>query len=142
MLHCMYITCLVYYTRWTGYLTRLAEKRDAYGALVGQPRGKKQLGRLKCKWKGNSKWTLKKEYNKGARTGLLWVSTCSSGGLIMNCMFQRKAHNVLHSSATVRHLAVRRRLRPAPLGAPRLAPLRVRQLELLAPALVPQTHDL
>jgi hypothetical protein len=142
MLHCMYITCLVYYTRWTGYLTRLAEKKDAYGALVGKPGGKKPLGRLKCKWKDNSKWTLKKECNEGARTGLLWVSTCSSGGPVTNCRFPRKAHNVLHSSATSKHLAVGRCLRPTPLGAPGLAPLRVRQLKLLAPALVPQTHDL
>lgn len=91
MLHCMYITYLVYYTRWTGYLTRLVEKRDAYGTLVGKPRGKRQLWRLKRKWKDNSKWTLKKEHNDGARTGLLWVSTCTSGGLIMNCRFPRKA---------------------------------------------------
>jgi len=88
----MYITSVVYYTRWTGYLTRLAEKRDAYGALVGQPGGKKPLGRFKCKWKDNSKWTLKKEYSEGARTGLLWVRACSSGGLIMNCRFPRKSH--------------------------------------------------
>jgi len=91
MLHCMYITYLVNYTRWTEYLTRLAEKRDAYGALVGRLGGKRPFGRLKRKWKDNSKWTLKKEYSEGARSELLCVSTCASGGLIMNCRFPRKA---------------------------------------------------
>ena len=125
-------------------MTRLAEERciDAYGALVGKLGGKKPLGRLKRKWKDNSKWTSKKEYNEGARTSLLLLGTCSSGRLAMNCRFPHKAHNVLHSSAISRHLAVGRCLRSAPLRAPGLAPFCVRQLKLLAPALVPQTHDL
>ena len=72
-------------------MTRLAEKRDAYGALVEKLGGKGPLGRLKRKWKDNSKWTLKKEYNEGAGTGLLWVRPCASGGLIMNCRFPLKA---------------------------------------------------
>jgi len=50
--------------------------------------------------------------------------------------------NALRICATSRHLAVGRRLRPTALGAPGLAPLRVRQLKLLAPALVSQSHDL
>jgi hypothetical protein len=61
---------------------------------------------------------------------------------VMNFRFARKAHDVLSSYATSRHLTVRWRLWSAALSAPGLAPLRVRQLKLLAPALVPQTQDL
>ena len=62
---------------------RLAEKRGAYRVLVGKPGGKRPLGRLNRRWNDNRRWILKKDYNEGARTGLLWLSTCASGGLVI-----------------------------------------------------------
>jgi hypothetical protein len=36
--------------RWTGYVARMGEKRNAYRLLVGKPEGKRPLGRPRCRW--------------------------------------------------------------------------------------------
>jgi hypothetical protein len=36
--------------RWTGHVTRMEEKRNAYWLLVGKPEGKRPLGRPRCRW--------------------------------------------------------------------------------------------
>jgi hypothetical protein len=33
----------------------MGDKRNAYRILVGKPHGKRQLGRLRCKWEDNIK---------------------------------------------------------------------------------------
>ena len=39
-------------------MERIVEKRGAYRVLVGKPEGKRELGRRRCKWKGNIKMDL------------------------------------------------------------------------------------
>jgi hypothetical protein len=35
------------------HVIRIREKRNAYRILMGKPEGKRQLGRLKCRWEDN-----------------------------------------------------------------------------------------
>jgi hypothetical protein len=39
--------------RWAGHVTRMGEKRNAYRILVGNPEGKRPLGRPRRRWVGN-----------------------------------------------------------------------------------------
>jgi hypothetical protein len=39
--------------RWTGHVARIREKRNAYRLLVGNPEGKRPLGRPKRRWVNN-----------------------------------------------------------------------------------------
>ncbi|KAJ4441925.1 hypothetical protein ANN_11787 [Periplaneta americana] len=41
--------------RWTGYVARMGESRNAYRVLVGRPEGKRPLGRPRRKWEDNIK---------------------------------------------------------------------------------------
>jgi hypothetical protein len=45
--------------RWTGHVTRMGEKRNAYRILVGKPEGKTPLGRPRRMWVDNIKMDLK-----------------------------------------------------------------------------------
>jgi hypothetical protein len=36
--------------RWEGHVARMGEKRNAYRLLVGKPKGKRPLGRLRRRW--------------------------------------------------------------------------------------------
>jgi hypothetical protein len=36
--------------RWAGHVARMREKRNAYRILVGNPEGKRQLGRPRRRW--------------------------------------------------------------------------------------------
>jgi hypothetical protein len=36
--------------RWTGHVTRIWKKRNAYRLLVGKPEGKSPQGRSRCSW--------------------------------------------------------------------------------------------
>jgi hypothetical protein len=45
--------------RWTGKVARMGEKRNAYRILVGQPQGKRLLGRPRCRWVNTSKMDLR-----------------------------------------------------------------------------------
>jgi hypothetical protein len=45
--------------RLAGHVTRMGEKRNAYGILVGKPEGKQPLGRLRSRWVGNIKIDLR-----------------------------------------------------------------------------------
>jgi hypothetical protein len=44
--------------RWTGHVTRMVGKRNAYRILVGKRRRKKSLGRLRRRWVDNIKMDL------------------------------------------------------------------------------------
>jgi hypothetical protein len=46
--------------RWTGHVARMGEKRHAYRILVGQPEGKRPLGRPRRRWVDNIKIDLRK----------------------------------------------------------------------------------
>jgi hypothetical protein len=39
--------------RWAGHVARIGEKRNAYRLLVGNPEGKRQLGRPRHRWVDN-----------------------------------------------------------------------------------------
>jgi hypothetical protein len=44
--------------RWTGYVARTGEKRNAYGLLMGKPEGKRPLGGPKLRWVDNIRMNL------------------------------------------------------------------------------------
>jgi hypothetical protein len=44
--------------RWEGHVARMGEKRNAYRILVGNPEGKRSLGRPKRRWVDNIKVDL------------------------------------------------------------------------------------
>jgi hypothetical protein len=44
--------------RWVGHVARMVDKRGAYRSLVGEPEGKRQLGRSRRRWEDNIKMDL------------------------------------------------------------------------------------
>jgi len=44
--------------RWAGHVTRMGERRGAYRDLVGKPKGKRPLGRPRCRRENNIKTDL------------------------------------------------------------------------------------
>jgi hypothetical protein len=44
--------------RWAGHVARMREKRNAYRILVGNPEGKRPLGRTRHRWVENIKMDL------------------------------------------------------------------------------------
>jgi hypothetical protein len=45
---------------WTGHVARMGERRNAYRILVGNPEGKRPLGRPRRRWVDNIKMDLRK----------------------------------------------------------------------------------
>jgi hypothetical protein len=45
--------------RWAGHVARMGEKRNAYRILVGNPEGKRPLGRPRLRWVNNIKMDLR-----------------------------------------------------------------------------------
>jgi hypothetical protein len=45
--------------RWAGHVARKGEKRNAYKILVGEPEGKRPLGRSRRRWVDNIKMNLR-----------------------------------------------------------------------------------
>jgi hypothetical protein len=45
--------------RWAGYVAQMVEERNAYRMLVGQPEGKRPLGRPRRRWVDNIKMNLR-----------------------------------------------------------------------------------
>jgi hypothetical protein len=44
--------------RWAGHVARIGEKRNAYKILVGEPEGKRAVGRSRDRWEDNIKIIL------------------------------------------------------------------------------------
>jgi hypothetical protein len=44
--------------RWAGHVARMGAKRNVYRSLVGNPEGKRPLGRPRCRWIDNIKMDL------------------------------------------------------------------------------------
>jgi hypothetical protein len=44
--------------KWAGHVARMGEKRNAYRLLVGKPKGKRALGRPRCRWVDNIRMDL------------------------------------------------------------------------------------
>jgi hypothetical protein len=45
--------------RWAGHVARMGEKRNSYGILVGNPEGKRPLGRPRRRWVDKIKMYLR-----------------------------------------------------------------------------------
>jgi hypothetical protein len=45
--------------RWAGHVARIGEKMNAYRLLVGEPEGKRPLGKARHRWLGNTKIVLR-----------------------------------------------------------------------------------
>jgi hypothetical protein len=45
--------------RWTGHVARMGEKRNAYRIMVGKQKGKKPLGKSRCRWVAYNKMDLR-----------------------------------------------------------------------------------
>jgi hypothetical protein len=56
------------------------EGRGVYRVLVGRPKGKRPLGRPRCRWEDNIKLDLRKGSMK--QIGFSWLRIGSSGGLL------------------------------------------------------------
>jgi hypothetical protein len=57
----------------------MGKRRGVYRVLVGNPEGKKPLGRPKHRWEDNIKMTLQ-EWHVGVWTGPSWLSIGTDGG--------------------------------------------------------------
>jgi hypothetical protein len=44
--------------RWVGHVAVIVEKRNAYGLLVGKPKGRRPLGRPRRRWLDNIRMHL------------------------------------------------------------------------------------
>ena len=44
--------------RWVGQLAHMGERRGVYRVLVGKPKGKRPLGRLRQRWEDNIEMNL------------------------------------------------------------------------------------
>jgi hypothetical protein len=67
--------------RWTGYVARMGEKRNAYRLLVGMPEGKRPLRRPRRRGVDNIKMDLR-EIRWDGMIGLIWIRIGTSGGLL------------------------------------------------------------
>jgi hypothetical protein len=47
----------------------MEEKKNAYRKLVEEPKGKRPLGRLRCRWEDNSKM----DFREIERCGIEWI---------------------------------------------------------------------
>jgi hypothetical protein len=45
--------------RWTGHVARMGEMRNAYNILVGKSEGRRQVGRVRCRWGDNIRMDLR-----------------------------------------------------------------------------------
>ena len=64
--------------RWVGYVARMGEERGVYRVLVGKPKGKRPLGRPRCRW-GDIRMDLQ-EVGWGIWTRLGWPRIETGGG--------------------------------------------------------------
>jgi hypothetical protein len=67
--------------RWAGHVARMGEKRNAYRILVGNPAGKRPLGRPRRRWVDNIKIDLR-DIEWDVWTGSIWLRIGTSGGLL------------------------------------------------------------
>jgi hypothetical protein len=67
--------------RWAGHVARMGAKRNAYIILVGNPEGKRPLGRPRRRWVDNIKMDLR-EIGLDMGIGSIWIRIGTSGGLL------------------------------------------------------------
>jgi hypothetical protein len=84
--------------KWAGHVARMREKRNAYRILVGEPKGKRPLGRPRRRWENNIRIDLREigwggmdwidlpqDRNQWRANVGKFLSSCKTGG------FSRKA---------------------------------------------------
>ena len=86
--------------RWVGHVARLAERRVLYSVLVGNPEGKRPLGRPRRRWQDNTKIDLQ-ELGCG---GMDWIELAQDRdrwralvNAVMNLRVSQNAGNFLTS---------------------------------------------
>jgi hypothetical protein len=67
--------------RWAGHVARMGERRSVYRVLVGNPEGKKPLGRPRRKWEDNIKMDLQEV---GCRS-VDWIEVAQDRGEVAGC---------------------------------------------------------
>jgi hypothetical protein len=67
--------------RWAGHVALMGEMWNAYRILVGEPEGKRPLGRQSCKWWTVFKWILER-WDGMVGTGSNWLRIGATGGLL------------------------------------------------------------
>jgi hypothetical protein len=74
--------------RWAGYVARIEESRGLYRVLVGNPKGRRPLGRPRCRWEHKIKLKFQ-EVRLEAWIGLMWLRrrTCRGHLQIWYCTF-------------------------------------------------------
>ena len=65
--------------RWAGHVARIVEERGVYRVLVGNPGGKRPLGRPRRRWVDNIRMDLQ-EVGMCIWTGLDWPRIETGGG--------------------------------------------------------------
>jgi hypothetical protein len=55
-----YMTSITDRMRWAGHVAHMGEGRNVYRVLVGKPKGKKPLERLRHRWEDGIKMDLRK----------------------------------------------------------------------------------
>jgi hypothetical protein len=51
--------------RWAGHVACMGEERKVYKVLVGKPKGKRPLGRMRCRWEDGIRMDLRKTGCRG-----------------------------------------------------------------------------
>jgi hypothetical protein len=55
--------------RWAGHVARMGERRSVYRVLVGRPKGKRPLGRPRCRWEDS----IKMDFREIGIDGANWI---------------------------------------------------------------------
>jgi hypothetical protein len=67
--------------RWAGHVARMGEEIKVYKVLVGNPEGKRPLGRPRRRWEDGIRMDLR-EISLGVWIGFDWLRTGTGGGLL------------------------------------------------------------
>jgi hypothetical protein len=67
--------------RWTEHVARMGEERKVYMILVVKPKGKRPLGRKRCRWEDGIRIYLK-EIGFGVWREFNWLRIGAGGGLL------------------------------------------------------------
>jgi len=66
--------------RWAGHVARMGEERGVYRVLVGNPEGRRPLGRPRRRWVDNIRMDLQEVGCGYMWTGLGWPRIETGGG--------------------------------------------------------------
>jgi hypothetical protein len=67
--------------RWAGHVAWMGEGRNVYSVLMGKPKGKRPLGRPRCRGEDGIKMDLR-EIGWGVWSGFTWLGIGIVGGLL------------------------------------------------------------